>query len=1084
MRKRMKKIAMLLSAAMLINSMDGAVMVSATDMTEVIEESTGVAEESIEEDSEDISADDETGEGEADLQDEEIILEEAAGETEDEEFIIEEQEDIQNQNISENEVMALSEDTWDIQYEHLIDAPLGTSVTLSVKVEQDPGTLKYQWYDDWYGGKEIEGATSAEYQTPIIKNYSQDFYCLVTNTENEDDYKLAMFIVSGTKSWSVGDRNSKVNAPIGEETVLTVPIENDPGTLEYQWYISNKGDQEIEGATGSSYKIVAENKEQIIYKCKIVNTTNIYEEETEWFYVTGTEDYGTMKCWITGDYDRDREESWSYAEFHVKVDEPLKLNIYAVTNRETAITYEWYRGEASQEDYDWKRIDGADTGTYAKTMAADDAGAYKCIVSDGKTVLEKVFRVYAESRLEYESYVRVRGSLFNNTILEAKATSDNGPISYKWFQGQDYDKNGKVLGTEQTLEIEPNEEEEEYQCYITDGKDEGWIDFTVLAEKISIEAPEIVVVPKGEKATITVSAAAYKPGEELHYEWGIYNWDGLWTEPGSDTFLTENIDTFKYYVCEVSSESCGSRYVKIIVIADDLADKLPKDLDSAVLVPSNGATKIVCINGRVSNDIAGKLIPDQSGVWKISTDSSADMAIYDSEMKKIAEGHVYDDNGLGCYLEAGKVYYIGIAEDYQGYDLYTVTSQYLGNGGIVDEWHTEEIKTLPTCTETGKRKVWSDEFGMYIYDFPIPALGHISDEKWTVDKEANCGEAGDRYRTCSRCGEIYHETIPATGNHKYTTWTMERAATCTADGVQSRSCTECGWKEEQVLAKTGHRFGDYVVTQEPTVLAEGVKTRTCSVCGQTENATVSRLTGSISLTASTRTLKNNGTTRLADIVTGLNRGDYIVSYVSTNPAVATVDSAGNVTGHAAGTANIIITTASGASATVKITVEQTKKVATTKLKASSVKLSAGQQKKLTVTVTPKNATDKVTYTSANKKIATVSADGTITGKKAGKTKITVKSGKKKVTVTVTVTKRVPTGITGIPTEKILKKGKTLTLKAKLVPTGAEAKVKYKSSNKKVATVSAKGKVKAKKAGTAVITITAGKVKTTCKITVK
>ena len=69
-------------------------------------------------------------------------------------------------------------------------------------------------------------------------------------------------------------------------------------------------------------------------------------------------------------------------------------------------------------------------------------------------------------------------------------------------------------------------------------------------------------------------------------------------------------------------------------------------------------------------------------------------------------------------------------------------------------------------------------------------------------------------------------------------------------------------------------------------------------------------------------------------------------------------------------------------------------------------------------------------------------------------------------------------------EKILKKGKTLTLKAKLVPTGAEAKVKYKSSNKKVATVSAKGKVKAKKAGTAVITITAGKVKTTCKITVK
>lgn len=924
MRKRMKKIAMLLSAAMLINSMDGAVMVSATDMTEVIEESTGAAEESRkEEDSEELQADDEISVDETDPQDEEIILEEVAGETEDEEFIIGEQaKDI------------LSDGIWDIQQGDQMDSAIETSATF---------------------------------------------------------------------------------------------------------------------------------------------------------------DNGTLKCWIIGDYDRDKAESWGYAKFYVKVGEPLKLNIYAMTNSENSITYEWYRAESNQEDYDWKKIDGVDTNTYAKTMEAGDAGAYKCIVSDGKTALEKEFRVYATGYgLEYESDVSVIGSLFNNTILEAKATSDNGTISYKWFEGQDYDKNGKTLGTEQTLEIGPNKKVEYYQCYITDGKEEGWIDFTVWeAKKISIEAPEIVVVPKGEKATLTVSATAYESGEELDYGWGIFDQDDFGTAPGSNTFLTKNIDTFEYYVCEVSSESCGSNFVKIIVIADDLADKLPKDLNSAVLVPSNGSTKAVCINWHIPDNVVGKLIPDQSGVWKISEnqsnpwmDDSTDMVIYDSEMKQIAKGSAHNNVSLGCYLEAGKVYYIGITNGFRGHDLYTLTSQYLGNGGTVDEWNTKEMKTLPTCTENGKRTVWSDELGMYVYDFPVPALGHISDEKWTVDREANCGEAGDRYRTCSRCGETYHETIPATGNHSYTTWTVERSATCTVDGIQSRSCTECGWKEEQVLAKTGHRFGDYVVTQEPTVLAEGVKTRTCSVCGQTENAAVSRLTGSISLTVSTQTLKNNGTTRLADIVTGLNRGDYIVSYVSTNPAVATVDSAGNVTGHAAGTANIIITTASGASATVKITVEQTKKVATTKLKASSVKLSAGQQKKLTVTVTPKNATDKVTYTSANKKIATVSADGTITGKKAGKTKITVKSGKKKVTVTVTVTKRVPTGITGIPTEKILKKGKTLTLKAKLVPTGAEAKVKYKSSNKKVATVSAKGKVKAKKAGTAVITITAGKVKTTCKITVK
>ena len=43
---------------------------------------------------------------------------------------------------------------------------------------------------------------------------------------------------------------------------------------------------------------------------------------------------------------------------------------------------------------------------------------------------------------------------------------------------------------------------------------------------------------------------------------------------------------------------------------------------------------------------------------------------------------------------------------------------------------------------------------------------------------------------------------------------------------------------------------------------------------------------------------------------------------------------------------------------------------------------------------------------------------------------------------------------------------------------------YATSNKKVATVDAKGKVTAKKKGSAVITVTVGKIKKTCKVTVK
>lgn len=59
-------------------------------------------------------------------------------------------------------------------------------------------------------------------------------------------------------------------------------------------------------------------------------------------------------------------------------------------------------------------------------------------------------------------------------------------------------------------------------------------------------------------------------------------------------------------------------------------------------------------------------------------------------------------------------------------------------------------------------------------------------------------------------------------------------------------------------------------------------------------------------------------------------------------------------------------------------------------------------------------------------------------------------------------------------------GKTVTLKLK----NNKKKVKWSSSNKKVATVIGKGKVKGKKAGKATITAEVGKKKYRCKITVK
>ena len=168
-----------------------------------------------------------------------------------------------------------------------------------------------------------------------------------------------------------------------------------------------------------------------------------------------------------------------------------------------------------------------------------------------------------------------------------------------------------------------------------------------------------------------------------------------------------------------------------------------------------------------------------------------------------------------------------------------------------------------------------------------------------------------------------------------------------------------------------------------------------------------------------------------------------------------------------------------------------KSVAVTNLPAKQLTLKKGKTftLKSKVTVTGK-VSKKVTYKTSNKKIATVNAKGKITAKKKGTAKIYVISKadkKKKCTITVTVGTPV-TKVKLNKTKSTMTVGKKQTLKATVTPKKASSKaVVWKSSNKKVATVTSKGVVKAKKAGTVTITATAkdgsGK-KASCKVTVK
>ncbi len=161
-----------------------------------------------------------------------------------------------------------------------------------------------------------------------------------------------------------------------------------------------------------------------------------------------------------------------------------------------------------------------------------------------------------------------------------------------------------------------------------------------------------------------------------------------------------------------------------------------------------------------------------------------------------------------------------------------------------------------------------------------------------------------------------------------------------------------------------------------------------------------------------------------------------------------------------------------------------------KLNKKSVKIGQKGTYQLVATVTPSNATDAtVTWKSSNSKVAKVDSNGLVTAKKKGTATITATtSNGLTATCKIKVTKQVKvTSVKLNKKSKTLKVGKTYTLKAKVKPTDATIKdVTWKSSNKKVATVSSDGTVTAVKKGTATITVKTkdGKYKATCKIKVK
>ena len=238
---------------------------------------------------------------------------------------------------------------------------------------------------------------------------------------------------------------------------------------------------------------------------------------------------------------------------------------------------------------------------------------------------------------------------------------------------------------------------------------------------------------------------------------------------------------------------------------------------------------------------------------------------------------------------------------------------------------------------------------------------------------------------------------------------------------------------------------------------------------------------SIKLSSKTLKLETGGKKRLTYTFSPENAQGK-VTWKSSKPSVASVNSKGQITAKRVG--KTTITARVSSKVTARCTVTVAKKPSSIKLKKASLTLKRGSTAKLSYSFSPSNSYATVKWSSSSKAV-TVKSDGTIAAKAIGRAKITARtSNGKKASCTVKVTAPDAKSMKLKTTSAVVEKGKTLKLSYTLSPSDAVGRVKWSTSNKKVAIVSSSGKVTAKAVGTATITAKiSSKVYAKCKITV-
>lgn len=754
-------------------------------------------------------------------------------------------------------------------------------------------------------------------------------------------------------------------------------------------------------------------------------------------------------------------------------------------------------------------------------MAQDDADAEVAVEADEAASEEVEAEIQDDAEESQDEDFVAEEELSDGTAQEifSDDAGDAGEKKYEFY----YDFGEGHIGNEAML---PNSEMR-IQTHLMDATDDnnwndissyelklqpstGSEDYTGIAD-VSLDGTDIVIKSHSKTGFFAISAKVLVDGAEVYTGTVYFEINEYVIMPESVTDADGNVfnpkvgekidivkdmkpQLFRYEEGKNDLTPVNDDNIKIVIASykDDETGKLQYDYDAEGWKWIEVSGQELPILERITEDNTNFALTamekDTNGEWY-------QIARRDYQLDDLSNGGDNGDNGNNTPMLGPDVLtdangnklnpQVGEVIDYakKGVALYHYV-----NGNLTGVGDPETLKIETVYDEND----WSVQ---YTEGWDVPTMTRktkdatwIFFKAWEKKLETGRWEIIDTKRYDFDATDKVH-------SHSWITKNVIKKATCTAAGSKVENCASCDATRTVTIPVKGHTVvKDAAVA--PTVFADGkTEGSHCSVCGTVieKQNTIAKVPATIYLTDSSLKMKT-GQSTTAFKATGFSEGDYVTAVTSNKPGTVKVTNVNKngtfklTAGKKKGSAVVTVTMASKKTASFKVTVQKAA-VKTTKITTTTKSLTLAKgatYKKLasSITVTPVTSKEKVSYSSSNKKVATVSSKGVIKAKKAGTTKITVKSGKKKIVVTVKVTGVKTTNLSGVPAAKSVSKGKSFKIKAIATPKNTDEKITFKSSNKKVATVTSKGVVKGLKKGTATITVQSGSKKMTCKVTVK